>query len=37
VVGFLKVIETRKEISACDIQTVQPGQAIREGDSVIAE
>lgn len=36
-VASLKVIEMRKEIAACDIQNIQPGESIREGDIVVAE
>jgi len=36
-VASLKVIEIRKEIAACDIQNIQPGESIREGDIVVSE
>jgi len=36
-IALVKIIELRKEISACDITTMQPGEFIREGDSVIVE
>lgn len=36
-VALVKIIELRKEIAACDITTMQPGEFMREGDSVIVE
>lgn len=36
-VALVKIIELRKEIAACDITTMQPGEFIREGDTVIVE
>lgn len=36
-IGIIEVIETRKEISAADIKSVEAGNSIKEGDPVISK